>query len=242
MRDRDTELHFGTKAFPSTHWSMVARARNPEDPAYRESLERLVTDYWRPIYVYIRSAWARSNEEAKDSTQEFLCGLMESRGLSEYKREKGRFRAYVKGALRHFLLDREKGRERQKRGGGRTIVSLDVELPEVPRDPSDPAQLFDHAWGRALMEHALEDVRSSLRGEGREICWSVFEAYELPGSDSAESTYRDVAVRFGIRESEVKSHLTYTRLLVKKALRRHAADTVASEGDLYRELRELFET
>jgi RNA polymerase sigma-70 factor (ECF subfamily) len=115
MADPDTELGRGPGGFPSTRWSVVLSARDAQAPGRRDSLEALLRAYWRPVYLYIRQAWRRSNEDAKDATQEFLTRLVEGGVLEKYEREKGRFRAYLKGALRHFLMDLEKGATRQKR-------------------------------------------------------------------------------------------------------------------------------
>lgn len=239
MANRDTDILPGPGDFPSTHWSLLARAGDPSKPGYRESLEHLMMVYWRPVYLYIRVGWAQSNDDAKDFTQDFLVRLSDGNILQSYDKAKGRFRAYLKGALRHFLLDQQKTVSSQKRGGGRTIIPLDDE-PPVPSDGGSPEEVFDRAWAQSLLERALRDVQDSLRRKGRERSWRVFDLYEIRPSKPDQISYREVGKELGISETEVKSHLEYVRLMVRQALRRCAADTVVSEDDLYAELKELF--
>lgn len=241
MSNYDTRAHEGHGGFPSTHWSMVLQAREPAATGYRDSMEALVKAYWRPIYVYIRASWSRSNEDAKDLTQEFLTRLFE-RGLVEgYDKEKGRFRAYLKGALKHFLLDQERAESRQKRGGGKSLISLDEGLPSVPDGGGAPEELFDRAWAQTLLDRALDEVREDLRRRGRERCWIVFDRYTLQGAESEELTYHKMGEELGITAEQVKGDLKYARLLTRQAIERLVADSVSSKEDLYGELKDLFE-
>lgn len=240
MPNRDTDIIPGPGDFPSTHWSMVVRARDPSVADYRESLHKLLSAYWRPVYVYIRAAWSKSNEDAKDLTQEFLSRLLESDFLQGYDRERGRFRFYLKGALRHFLLDQNKSDLRKVRGGDRTTISLDADPPPLPAEGGTPEELFDREWAQTLLDVALERVRLQLQKEKRDIAWKVFDLYEVSSPESGELSVREVAERMKISDSEARGHLKYVRLLVKEALQRRASDTVASQDDLYRELKELF--
>lgn len=239
MPHRDTDILPGPGDFPSTHWSLLVHAGDPSQKGYRESLERLVTMYWRPVYLYIRVAWAQSNDDAKDFTQDFLTRLSDGTLLQSYDKGKGRFRAYLKGALRHFLMDQQKAEVSQKRGGGRNIVSMDEEVP-VPAEGGSPDEVFDRAWAQSLLDQALREVYETLKRKGRERSWEVFDQYEIHPSNPQEISYRGVGKALGLTEAEVKSHLEYVRLLVRQALRKCAADTVVSEDDLYAELKELF--
>jgi RNA polymerase sigma-70 factor (ECF subfamily) len=238
--DRDTTLSPGGGAFPQTRWSLIAAAQGPEE-ARRESLGALVKAYWKPVYVFIRAAWAKSNEDAKDLTQEFLARMVEGGLVEKADPSRGAFRGYLKGALRHFLLDQEKASGREKRGGGRKALSLDAEdgLPEVGADAS-PEQLFDRAWGRELIGRGAEALKKALVAEKREICWRVFEAHDFQPGDSGKASYGEVAARLGLAERDVKAHLAYARLRMRKILGELVSDTVRSEDELFRELKELF--
>ncbi len=220
MANRDTDIIPGPGDFPSTHGSMVVRARDPSVPEYHESLHKLLTAYGRPVYVYIRAAWSKSNEDAKDLTQEFLSRLLESDFLQGYDRERGRFRFYLKGALRHFLLDQNKSDHRRVRGGDRVIVSMDADPPPLPVEEGTPEELFDREWAQTLLDVTLEEARLHLQNEKRSVAWKVFDLYELHPPESGELSVREAAERLKISEPEARGHLKYVRLLVRDALQR----------------------
>jgi len=239
----DTGMAPGPSSFPSTHWSIVRAAREPGSPECRDSIGRLIDAYWRPVYAYIRHAWSRSPEDAKDLTQDFLSRMVGGSLLAQYDRDKGRFRAYLKGALRHFLMDVEKTASRQKRGGGASVLSLDFENAalDVADAASTPDEVFDRAWASTLMREAIAELGARLRREGRAVCFEVFESYEgAPGPE--KTSYENAGRAKRLSVSEVKAHLSYARLVLRKILRERVSDTVASEQDLFQELKELFES
>ena len=84
-------------AFTTTHWSVVLEAQG-ESPAAQEALEKLCRTYWRPIYAFLRRQGLRP-EEAEDITQGFFAQLLERRKFSALRKEKGRLRSYLLGAL-----------------------------------------------------------------------------------------------------------------------------------------------
>ena len=93
------ETHMGgsREDFPETVWSSVIN--NPDSPDRREKLNRLLSRYWRPVYKYVRAAWKKSIEDAKDLTQEFFLGIMDGGIFERYDAEKGRFRYFLKGEV-----------------------------------------------------------------------------------------------------------------------------------------------
>src|SRR5947199_10047534 len=95
--------HHGAAAFTTTHWSVVLEAQS-ESPAAHEALERLCRIYWRPIYSFVQRQGVPP-EEGEDLTQAFLADLLEHKSLTAVRREKGRFRSYLLGALKYFLAD-----------------------------------------------------------------------------------------------------------------------------------------
>ena len=64
-----------TSRFPTTAWSVVVKAGNPQTQFFHESLARLCNSYWFPVYVFIRRK-GFSSEEVRDCTQEFFARLI----------------------------------------------------------------------------------------------------------------------------------------------------------------------
>ena len=83
-------------------------------------MERLIALYWKPVYWHVRSRWRKSNEDAKELTQEFFTSLLERGALAQVRGE-GRFRAFLRACLQHFLLQQHRFEGREKRGGGAPV-------------------------------------------------------------------------------------------------------------------------
>src|SRR5438309_8702984 len=93
-------------AFVTTHWSLVLAAQG-ESAAAHEALEKLCRTYWRPIYAFLRRQGV-GPEEAEDITQGFFAQLLERRKFGAVRKEKGRLRSYLLGALKYFLVDEQR--------------------------------------------------------------------------------------------------------------------------------------
>src|SRR5262249_7080635 len=113
----------GAVAFTTTHWSVVLTARG-ESPAAQEALEKLCRIYWRPIYSFVRRQ-GFGPEEAEDITQGLFAQLLERKKLSAVRKEKGRLRSFLLGALKYFLADEQRRAMAIKRGKGQRLIPLE---------------------------------------------------------------------------------------------------------------------
>src|SRR5439155_1531158 len=68
-----------------------------------EAIQELARRYWRPIHAYIRMVGRRSDEDARDLTQDFFVFMMETDFAAKADPNRGRFRSFVKVALKHYL-------------------------------------------------------------------------------------------------------------------------------------------
>ncbi len=129
---------------------MVLAAGKQDSPAAAGALEELCRDYWYPLYAYVRHR-GHSPENAEDLTQEFFARLLEKNYLAGLDGNRGKFRAFLLAALKHFLANEWDRANRQKRGGGVTVLSLDYQNADTryqidPPDHLSPDKLFDRAW------------------------------------------------------------------------------------------------
>ena len=233
----ETTLGGGRDVFPETLWSrfLSGTASGEID------LDRLIRLYWRPVYSFIRTASRGSVEDAKDLTQEFFGYLLERDVLEAYREDRGRFRVFLKGVLRNFLSHDRRDRSRQKRGGGKTPFSLDVQDLETEAFLADrrsrtPEELFDLQWADGVLTSALARLKADLASEGKDEYLRIFEAYYGPG---AVEGYEAVAERLGVPRQRVKSSLDYLRDRLTAILRELLSPGVASYEDLARELKDL---
>ena len=114
------------ESFASTRWSIVLEAGNSATVSAHafNALSELCQIYWRPLYSFLRRQGC-GPEDARDLIQGFFADLIETRAYARADREKGRFRSFLLGTLKHFAADvHDRGRA-LKRGGGMILTSLD---------------------------------------------------------------------------------------------------------------------
>src|SRR5687767_6574713 len=99
MQSGETSRPASPGAFRTTRWSVVLQATAPESDA-RAALETLCRIYWFPLYAYARRTGV-AHAQAEDLVQGFFARLIEKRDLRPDP-ARGRFRAFLLGALRHY--------------------------------------------------------------------------------------------------------------------------------------------
>lgn len=245
MRNRDTSLGGAGVNFTETVWGMVERARAAAPEDRQAGLEELARAYWKPVYHYLRVAWAKSNEDAKDLAQAFFLWITDRNALDRYAHERGSFRTFLKALLRHFVQHHDEALDRLKRGGGRVLVPLEMDeasLASVLPDPKtqSPDEAFEREWRNALMAEAVERVRRRLSSDGAGVKFRVFESYYLDAGPEERPTYAAVAGRLGVKEGEVKHYLCDVREEVRNEIRAHLAQTLSKPEDFQEEWNAFF--
>ena len=257
MTEKDTWIGGSHRSFPTTIWSDILSAGDPSSPEHKETLDRLLRAYWKPVYAYVRAAWRRSVEDAKDLTQAFFTRMLSKEYVSRLRPERGSFRGYLKRALKHFLIDME--RMDAVRRPSKPMFSLDAAPGEFERlgpaaADEAPDQVYDRTWYRVLFDSSIEQLRRSLQEEDKSVYFEAFRFYciEPEGVEKNDRstaflrdgpepgpTYRDVAVKLEIQETDVRNYLTYCRRLLKDILRGRIREYVTSESDVELELEEV---
>ena len=144
MNGNDTTLGGSRRQFPDTTEGLLSRLSGDRD--YRSGIEELCRRYWKPVYRYLRIAWAKTNDDAKDITQSFFLWLAEAEALRRYDAGRGGFRRFLKLLLNGFVSNELKSEHRLKRGGGRVISLDDAQIAEAAgADETDPGRGFDRA-------------------------------------------------------------------------------------------------
>ena len=229
--------------FATTHWSVVLAARDNESPGAAAALERLCQTYWRPLYAFIRREGYDATE-AQDLTQEFFLRLVSRDFLQHLRHQQGKFRSFLLTFLKHFLLDYREKAGAQKRGGGKTFVSLEQLIEEEaslddPADKSSPDQVFERRWAQTVMQQALARLREEYHSTGRgELFDSLSDFHPRePGG----SSYAEIGARLGITEVAVKSAAQRLRQRHREILREEIAQTVTRPDEIDEEIRHLRE-
>jgi RNA polymerase sigma factor (sigma-70 family) len=226
--------------FTTTHWSVVLEAQS-ESPAAEEALEKLCRVYWRPIYGFVQRQGI-GPEEAKDITQGFFADLLEHRSLTAVRKEKGRFRSYLLGALKYFLADERRRATAIKRGKGQTLIPLE-ELSADERRETEPAdmvtaeQIYERRWASTVLERVLGLLKNEYVAAGNAPLFDSLKQLlpDEPGSPSQA----DIAEQLGMTANAVRQAFHRFRQRYQSLLREEIAHTVATPGDVEDELRHL---
>ena len=228
--------------FGSTRWSLVLAA-GQEGTAAREALQTLCQTYWLPVYGYVRRR-SSSADDAQDLTQAFFAMLLEQRTFGAADPTRGRFRAFLLTALRNFLANEHERAAAVKRGGGRTVISLNAGAAEhfLARDaqrPSTPEQEFERRWALALLDRVIQRLSDEQTAAGRHAEFEALRLF-LTGQDS-ETKQVDVARQLGMTEEAVRAAIYRLRKRYRALLRDEIAQTVSSADEVDDELHRLFE-
>jgi len=244
MWDKATNLGGPSDAFPATTQGILDGLKGADDVRYRASFEEICRRYWKPVYAYVRAAWTKNNESAKDLTQAFLLWLLEDGRLKAFDPARGHFRAYLKVLLRSFVSHHERALQAAKRGGGAAQLSLNDDLSGLEKHLSgrtdlDPDALFERVWKTELVARSVEALKATCAARGWTQAFRIFESYDLL-PDAERPTYQQLAATFKIPDGEVKNHLYRMREELRREIRSELAQSGLSGRDLDDEWNRLF--
>lgn len=154
--------------FPITKWRNVSAATH--DP---QLMAALVEQYYSAIRAYVQSI-IRPTEDADDITQEFIeKRLLNGALLVKADQRRGRFRIYLKAALKNFVTDKRRvasAAEKSSAIAFSAIESSRIQLAE---------RNLDREYSRSVLEQALSFVQEHCRERGLLAQWRVFDAQVL---------------------------------------------------------------
>lgn len=228
-------------AFPITRWSAVLAATRGSSTQAAEALETICRAYWYPLYAYARRHGV-SPHDAQDLTQEFFHRLLEKRWLDAVDREKGRLRTFLVVALKRFMASERRRANAQRRGGSLVHVSLDTEFAEnrYSNDPStalSPDALFERHWALALLNLALDRLRSEFVAAGKNDEYTVLKDCLMKPRGTID--YASLGARLGISGGAVRVAVHRLRKRFRDIYREEVSQTLSQSEDLDSELHHL---
>lgn len=223
---------------------MLAAAREDDPSTANAALAELCQTYWAPLYSFVRSR-GYNVHDAQDLTQSFFVYLIEHKIYARADREKGRFRSFLLASLKNFLADASDRERTLKRGGGQIVLPLNEEqvngaesLFQTHSGANGEDRLFERTWAEALLAAGMERVSADYSGEPKRKLFNELRVFIAGGAEPPPS-YTELAVRLGMTESTIRSHVTRLRARYRQALRAEVRRTVATETEVDEELREL---
>lgn len=228
--------------FVTTRWTVVLAAAQREAPQADAALEELCRTYWYPLYVFVRSR-GETRHDAEDLTQSFFARLLEKNYIVGLGSDKGRFRAFLLAALKHFLANEWDRTHRQKRGGGVALLPLNWEDADSRyeiqlADRLSPDRLYDRAWAVTLLERVIARLKAEAEAEGTAGLFERAKPFLTAGKGVIP--YAGVANALGITEGALRTAVHRVRRRYRELLRDEIAQTLADPANADEELQALF--
>lgn len=232
----------GKAQFADTHWSMVLRAGQSEEPGAEAALEQLCRSYWYPVYAWVRGQ-GHEPEDARDVTQEFFAMLLRRESFSTVSQQKGRFRTFLIRSLQNFLVDHHRFCTAEKRGGNRALVEFDAFDPEdryrlEPSTTDTPDTIFDRRWGQMLVIRAMERLAQEQKADDNGASFALLAPFV--GQEPDRGEYESVSTQLGASVNVVAVRVRRLRLRCRELIMQEIMHTVHSRTEAEEELRALF--
>jgi RNA polymerase sigma factor (sigma-70 family) len=225
--------------FATTRWTLVHEAARGGDTVAVAALGALFQTYRPPLYRYARRL-GHPAADAEDLVQGFFAHLLRLDGLRLADPDRGRFRAFLLGGLKHHLANQWRHEHRLKRGGHAPRFSLDWRHAEtgLGLDPADsaagPDELFDREWALALLDKVLAD----LAAEATDLDFERWKPFLGIGSERLP--YAAIAAEFDLTEGAARVAVHRLRQRYRQRLRAEIARTLSDPRLVEDELRALF--
>jgi DNA-directed RNA polymerase specialized sigma24 family protein len=228
--------------FPTTRWSRVAAAAEP-DP--RGALAELCSAYWFPVYAFIRRR-GHGPDDCLDLTQQYFTRLLEKGTVVAADPARGRFRTFLLTDCSFFLANSRDRAGALKRGGGRAVLSIDARDAEgrfchEPAHDVTPERLFGRDWALSLLARALDRLAIGEEAGGRRALFEQLQGAITGGSHAV--SYAEVAAQLAMTEAAVQQAVSRLRKRYREALRAEIVATLDDPSDLAieAEIRDLFD-
>jgi len=232
-----------TTGFAPTRWTLVLRSQG-QTPEARAALSELCEAYYRPVLRFLRRE-GYDEDGARELVQEFFARVLSRCGFEEAAPEKGRFRSYLLGALKHCLADQRKRERALKRGAGRSAESLELLQEEEGLRPTglpeavllSPEASFDREWALEIMARALSRLQQEFASDEKSAQFEALKPWLM--GETPVMPQADAARRLGLTEGAVKVLVHRLRKRFRNAVRQEISQTLRDPALVDEELQHL---
>jgi RNA polymerase sigma factor (sigma-70 family) len=233
----------GQTLFVTTRWSVVLKVQNKESPESKDALETLCQVYWYPVYALVRGS-GYAPHDAQDLTQAFYARLLAKDYLRVVTPDKGRFRTFLRMALKRFLAQEWQRLHAQKRGGHAPHLSFDAELAEhrFLRETTvtlTPDRIYDRRWALTLLDQAMTRLEREYIEAGKTTLLRQLQPHLTTKQGSIP--YPEIAAALQTTEGAARVAVHRLRKRFRELFREAIADTVSGPEQVEPELRHVLE-
>lgn len=230
--------NFHAAPFHTTRWTRVCLAKADSEDG-RQALADLCDAYYEPVMAYLRIV-LRDGDAARDMSHAFFAKMLGGGAIDTAERDRGRFRSYLLGAVKHFVSHQRDAARRMKRGGGIEPVSLDDQEAAEMQDASQlsPDAEFDRQWAVTVIARAMEALRAECAAEGR---GDLFDA--VSGILSGHASHGDqsaLAADFGMSFDAFRMAFSRLRKRLRQCVKSEVAGTLEDPATVQHEMETLF--
>ena len=223
-----------------TVWPLADRLKT-EHPDRDRAIDAITIQYMNSVYAFLRRL-GHSRDDAQKLAQEFLSeNLIDL--VRKADRSKGKFRTFLKVALRNYSHSARRKSKTRKRGGQDRKVSLDSDkIPEPIGRAATPDEAFTYAWASALLDAVLAEVKDGCLRDGLGAHWAVFHArVVMPCYENVDPpSLAEVCSEQQIASEARASNMVITvKRRFQKALRSRVRQFVNSDEGVDAEIQDL---
>jgi RNA polymerase sigma factor (sigma-70 family) len=178
MEPNDLQVHLSAL---QTQWTMLFRANQEAGDAVVEAQKVLLLRYYGAVYRYLVGT-LRDAAAAEELTQDFAVRFLRG-DFHRANPERGRFRDFVKTALRHLAMDYWRKKEKapaplqQDAAEARSMISEDERRMDRP---------FMEKWREELLSRAWEELAETEKLTGQPYFVGLRAKAEQPRLRSAQ--------------------------------------------------------
>ena len=233
----------GDGKFPDTRWTVIQRLKSPDATTARRALDDLCTQYYYPLYCYIRRH-GFDHDDAEDALHDFLAKLLRLHTFETADATRGRLRAFLATALQRFIANWHRDHANRARE-----VPLDLSLPdddpekryrdEQFADAETPERVFDRKWGHELLERVLCRLEQDYVARGRGATFETLRPVLLAGGSLRGGGSAQIAAALATSEGAVRAALSRLLAEYRATLENEVAQTVESSAEVDAEIGHL---
>jgi RNA polymerase sigma-70 factor (ECF subfamily) len=195
--------------------------------------------YYEPVVAYLRSVF-RDADAAREMSHAFFAEMLAGGTIHTADQQRGRFRSYLLGAVKHFISRQRESSRRMKRGGGVELVSLDDEevgdVPDARQLPPDAE--FDRQWAITVLERGMEALRVECVEEKRAEFFEMVKPLLSGGAERGDRA--DLAAACGMNADAFRMAVHRMKKRLRQCVKAEVAGTLEDATSVQDEMQTLF--
>lgn len=232
-----------TDRFRTTQWAQVLAARG-NTPESRQALSDLCAAYYAPVVAFL-SRSTQNEDQARELAHEFFAGILGRHRLDGADPNRGRFRTYLLGAIKHFLANQRVAALCEKRGAQiphqpiptTSDTSPGLDIPDPTALPPDDQ--FDHEWALNVLQRGLVALERETEAAGTATQFHTLKPW-LTG-DRPDLTQAEAARELNMSEGAVRVAIYRLRRRFRDLVKAEVSQTVDPTRTVDDELRHLLD-